>query len=225
MAREAPALRTPSHSLPTCIGAEDCNDWLLALRVRVESGVSDGMLPTGVLLLLPLALAGVDQDHNQDYIIGDDEDYEYDDNLRLDTAKGVSKMRANVDGTSRPREVTVQVYINQALWETIEGDIDPDMSVEDFIVGQLGKLFLKVNGHLRRLNDGGFRAVFNKTLQRLETSDVHEYMTGTYIDRLDGNVTKKFDETNLFSHTFTFQQAVERMEGRWAANLLRKAHY
>ena len=33
----------------------------------------------------------------------------------------------------------------------------------------------------------------------------------TYVDRLNKNVTKKFKHSNIFAHTFTFQEAVEKM--------------
>ena len=58
----------------------------------------------------------------------------------------------------------------------------------------------------------GFQVVLNSTIQRLENSDVH--VKTQYVDRLDGNVTKELDQANMLSIVFTFQEAVERMEGR-----------
>ena len=58
----------------------------------------------------------------------------------------------------------------------------------------------------------GFQVVLNSTIQRLENSDVH--IKKQYMDRLDGNVMKELDQANMYALTFTFQEAVERMEGR-----------
>ena len=73
-------------------------------------------------------------------------------------------------------------------------------------------IFDLVNKNLRRLDNGGYEVKFNGTIQRFENSDVE--IEHTYVDRTDGNKTKKFDSSNMFSHVFTFQEAVEKMAGR-----------
>ena len=85
-------------------------------------------------------------------------------------------------------------------------------AVLKFLRGQLARAFNLVNENLRRLDNGGYKVKFNGTIQRLESSDVK--IKKTFVDRLDGNKTKKFDNSNIFSHTFTFQEAVEKMPGR-----------
>ena len=81
-----------------------------------------------------------------------------------------------------------------------------------FLRGQLTQTFKLVNQNLKRLDNGGYKVKFDGTIQRLENSDVK--IKKTYMDRLHGNKTKKFDNKNIFSHTFTFQEAVEKMPGR-----------
>ena len=86
-------------------------------------------------------------------------------------------------------------------------------AVLKFLRGQLARAFNLVNENLRRLDNGGYKVKFNGTIQRLESSDVK--IKKTYVDRQDGNKTKKFDHSNIFSRTFAFQEAVEKMPGRY----------
>ena len=85
-------------------------------------------------------------------------------------------------------------------------------AVLKFLRGQLARAFNLANENLRRLDNGGYKVKFNGTIQRLESSDVK--IKKTYVDRLDGNKTKKFDHSNIFSRTFAFQEAVEKMPDR-----------
>jgi hypothetical protein len=52
---------------------------------------------------------------------------------------------------------------------------------------------------------------------KLNTSEI--VLKGTYIDRLNNNKTKKADNTNIFSYSFTFQKAVQRLEDRDSVDL------
>ena len=144
--------------------------------------------------------------------------------LPLDEARSAGKP---------PREVTVGLYIQRALWEVtlfivfffrtspisclmkvteqIVGS-HKESAVLKFLRGQVTRAFNLANQNLRRLDNGGYKVKFNGTIQRLESSDVK--IKKTYVDRLDGNKTKKFDHSNIFSHTFTFQEAVEKMPDR-----------
>ena len=74
------------------------------------------------------------------------------------------------------------------------------------------QFFKLANQKLKNLDNGGYKVKFNGTIQMLDNSDVK--IKKTYIDRIKGNKTTKFDEKNLFSHTFTFQEAVEKMPNR-----------
>ena len=87
-----------------------------------------------------------------------------------------------------------------------------ESAVMKFLRGQVSRAFNLANQNLRTLDNGGYKVKFNGTIQRLESSDVK--IKKTYVDRLDGNKTKKFDQSNIFSHTFTFQEAVEKMPDR-----------
>ena len=62
------------------------------------------------------------------------------------------------------------------------------------------------------LGDGGFKMKFKGKIQKLESSDVK--IKKTYIDRLDGNKTKKFEHKNIYSYAFTFLEAVEKIPKR-----------
>ena len=53
---------------------------------------------------------------------------------------------------------------------------------------------------------------FKGKIQKLESSDVK--IKKTYIDRLDGNKTKKFEHKNIYSYAFTFLEAVEKIPKR-----------
>ena len=55
--------------------------------------------------------------------------------------------------------------------------------------------------------------ISDKSISLLDKSDVK--LGKTYIDRSNNNQTKTFDKTDILSHTFLFQEAVEKMEGRY----------
>ena len=132
-----------------------------------------------------------------------------------------------------PRVVNVGLYIQKSLWkvtlfflsfeisclqyllkviEEIVKKSDKESDVLEFLKVQLETIFNLANQKLRKLDDGGFKVKYNKTIQRLESSDVK--IKKTFIDRLNGNKTKEFDHNDIFSHTFTFQEAVEKMPNR-----------
>ena len=90
---------------------------------------------------------------------------------------------------------------------------DTEDAVLAFLIGQVTAIFDLVNKNLRRLdNAGGYEVKFNGTIQRFEKSDVK--IENAYVDRTDGNKTKTFDSSNMYSHVFTLQEAVEKMPGR-----------
>ena len=73
-------------------------------------------------------------------------------------------------------------------------------------------IFDLVNKNLRKLDDGGYKVKVKGKIQRFEKSDVK--IKYTFVDRNDGNKTKRFVPHELLSHVYTFQEAVERMPGR-----------
>ena len=113
-------------------------------------------------------------------------------------------------GSLSPRVVTMKVYVGRDIWEAIKEEVDTD--VKQYMVESLDKVFPIVNKQLKNLDNGGYFVQFDKTVHRLEKSDVK--IKKTYMDRLDGNATKKFRQSDMFSHTFTFQEAVQKMKGR-----------
>ena len=118
-------------------------------------------------------------------------------------------------GTLAPRVLTMKVYFGRDIWEATRKEVDTD--VMQFMVDNLEKLLAIVNHHLSHLDNGGYFVQFDKTVHRLEKSDVK--MGKTYTDRLDGNATKNFDQSDMFSHTFIFQEAVQEMKGRMDVNV------
>ena len=90
---------------------------------------------------------------------------------------------------------------------------DNEDAVLAFLSGQVTAIFDLVNKNLKNLDNGGYKVKFNGTIQRFENSDVK--IENTYVDRADGNKTKTFESSNMFSHVFAFQQAVEKMPGRF----------
>ena len=133
----------------------------------------------------------------------------------------------HLEKKSLTKEILVGIYIQSALWqvqaftsvfigyfpqETKRIVNGTEKNVSEYLRRQVTKVFDLVNKNLGKLDDGGFKVKFNGTIQILENSDVK--MQNNYVDRSDGNITKTFDSSNMNSHTFTFQQAVENMPGR-----------
>ena len=146
---------------------------------------------------------------------------------------GMDYERPDESTLKPPRVVNVGIYIQKSLWkvtlfflsfeisclqyllkviEEIVKKSDKESDVLEFLKVQLETIFNLANQKLRNLDDGGFKVKYNKTIQRLESSDVK--IKKTFIDRLNGNKTKEFDHNDIFSHTFTFQEAVEKMPNR-----------
>ena len=146
---------------------------------------------------------------------------------------GMDYERPDESTLKPPRVVNVGIYIQKSLWkvtlfflsfeisclqyllkviEEIVKKSDKESDVLEFLKVQLETIFNLANQKLRNLDDGGFKVKYNKTIQRLESSDVK--IKKTYIDRLDGNKTKKFEHKNIYSYAFTFLEAVEKIPKR-----------
>ena len=133
--------------------------------------------------------------------------YYYVNNITFPTECEGPASKANSSLASR--QLMVKVYIHHSLWERREQDLEPGANVTKSVLKQVETLLSKTSKHLQKLDDGGFVISFDKTVHRLENSDVK--IRQTYIDRTDGNLNKTYEENHMYSHTFTFQEAVQEM--------------
>jgi len=114
------------------------------------------------------------------------------------------------------RKIRARIVIEDNLWDAMSsagGGGDPSQD----IVHQLETIFDGVNKHLRELDNGGFMVDFNRNVIKLGESAIK--LKKSYVDRLDRNITKKFNKNNIFAHTFTFQEAVQDLSDRHAVDL------
>merc|ERR1719483_747517 len=82
---------------------------------------------------------------------------------------------------------------------------------------QLENMFNGVDKHLSNLDNAGFKVDFGRRVVKLGRSEIS--LKNNYVDRINGNVTKRVDPDNIFSHTFTFQEAVQKLADRNAVDL------
>merc|ERR1712106_564349 len=114
------------------------------------------------------------------------------------------------------KRIGVSIYIEDSLWDkmsNITGGDDPT----DKITDQLKNIFKGVNEHLATLDNGGFKVEIGRPVVKLGRSEIS--LKNNYVDRINGNVTKRFDPDNIFSHTFAFQEAVQKLADRSAVDL------
>ena len=109
-----------------------------------------------------------------------------------------------------PQVVTMKVYVGREIWKDVKEGVDNDVNMS--MVESLEKLIFKVNEHLGNLDNWGYFVQFDKTIHRLEKSDVN--IKRTCVNILNGNSTKTFKQSSIWSRTFTFQEAVQEMKGR-----------
>ena len=72
------------------------------------------------------------------------------------------------------------------------------------------ELFEEIDKDLANLDNGGYMIEFNKKVVKLGNSDV--VLKDSYVDRLEGNVTKEFNPDNMHAFTFAFQESVGLMD-------------
>jgi len=111
------------------------------------------------------------------------------------------------------RFVQVKIYIEDELYEKVvefreEGNIT--MDIKDMIRQRLDDMFLNINKHLLNLDNGGYNAEYDGTFHLINSSDLT--LGKTYIDRKDENKTKEFNKWDVWSWTFAFQEAVEKLD-------------
>ena len=109
------------------------------------------------------------------------------------------------------RRIHVKIYIDDALWKEMKKTWDS--KTHEIVMFQVKKTFRKINKLLKDLDDGGFRLVFKKK-DVIKLSDSNIELSETYTDRLDENRTKYLNNVDIFSHTFAFQEAVEKLTDR-----------
>ena len=135
---------------------------------------------------------------------------------RADSICGESLGNNNSETDGKTRKIRASIVIEDSLWEdmsTFHGEDDPTQE----IVNQLETLFKGVNKHLVRLDNGGFMVDFDHNVTNFGKSGIR--LKNTYIDRTDKNILKKFDKSDIFAHTFTFQEAVEVLPNRYDVDL------
>jgi len=114
------------------------------------------------------------------------------------------------------RIIRASIFIEDSLWNEMSSETDGgDPTI--LIVDQLEIMFDGVNKHLHELDNGGFMVEFDQNVTKLGQSDIK--LKNSYVDRQHGNVTKKFDKDDIFSHTFTFQEAVQDLPNRYSVDL------
>jgi hypothetical protein len=104
------------------------------------------------------------------------------------------------------RFIKAKSYIEDSLW--LKMGEDPETKIK----GQLNVLSDAVNKHLENLDNGGYNIDLAANVVKLSESKI--FLKDTYVDRLDGNVTKQADPEKIHSHTFTFQEAVQLLPDR-----------
>ena len=114
------------------------------------------------------------------------------------------------------RKIRARIVIEDNLWDAMSSAAGGGDPSED-IVHQLETVFGGVNKHLKNLDNGGFMVDFDRNVTKLGKSGVK--IRKTYVDRRHRNVTKIFDENNIFAHTFTFQEAVQELPDRQAVDI------
>ena len=123
----------------------------------------------------------------------------------------------------------MKVYIEDHLWNSMADECnihDEECKTYDFIdskdpremiIENMEKIFRGVNKHLDNLDNGGYMVEFDRKVVKLVNSDV--VLQQTYVDRMNGNVTKDFDIHDIIAITFAFQESVALLKERNAVDL------
>jgi len=114
------------------------------------------------------------------------------------------------------RRIRSKIFIHDSLWEDVSSAVGGGNPSQE-IIKQVEALFGGVNKHLGRLDNGGFMLDFDHNVTKLRESGL--ILRNSYVDRLNGNVTKAFNEKDFLAHTFTFQEAIQELPDRHAVDL------
>jgi len=118
------------------------------------------------------------------------------------------------------REIQAKIYVTDDLWSKYSQLLSSKETTQT-IHQQVKGLIKRMNGELKRLDEGGYVVKQKGSPVSLKNSDIQ--LGETYVDRLEilPNVTKKLSENlnTIYAHAFAMQQAVEKMPNRWDFDL------
>ena len=114
------------------------------------------------------------------------------------------------------RKIRTEIFIDDSLWDSMKS-VAQSQDPSQYIIQQLENVFDGVNKLLKNLDNGGFMVEFDHNITKLGESGI--ILKDTYVDRLNNNITKKFDKNKIHSHTFAFQEAVEDLPNRFSVDL------
>ena len=103
------------------------------------------------------------------------------------------------------RIIKTKVYIEDDLWNDMDGQPRTPAWQVDWV-------FERINYPLENLDNGGFRLQLVEPLVKLNESDV--VLGDTYVDRRNNNKTTQHNIKDIFSHTFLFQEAVQKLKNK-----------
>ena len=114
------------------------------------------------------------------------------------------------------RHINVMIYLDDDMWHNMTGNWGDNP--KQLILFQIKKTFEEANKLLAELDNGGYKLVFDQN-DVVKLSDSEVLLGDKYIDGINSNLTKELDTHEIFSHTFAFQQAVEKLSNRNAKDL------
>eukprot|EP00092_Neocalanus_flemingeri_P086642 GFUD01109228.1.p1 GENE.GFUD01109228.1~~GFUD01109228.1.p1 ORF type:complete len:286 (-),score=77.15 GFUD01109228.1:363-1220(-) len=113
------------------------------------------------------------------------------------------------------RMINIKMYVEDSLWDRMVREARGDPT--ELLGVQMDIIFTYVNRILQQLDNGGFKVDFARDVVKLNRSEI--VLEDTYVDRINGNKTTKVDPTNIFSQTFQFQEAVQKLPDRNSTDL------
>ena len=97
----------------------------------------------------------------------------------------------------------MKVYIDDQLWQSYSSWRTRQNSSTPSLSERVSRVFAAINKHLARLDNGGYRIVTDGRVNKVSSSDVR--LEDTFVDRNDGNRTKKFNPEDIVAQNFAFQ--------------------
>merc|ERR1719369_2036952 len=108
------------------------------------------------------------------------------------------------------------IYLDDDVWHNMTENWGNNP--KKLILFQIKKTFKEANKLLAELDNGGYKLVFDQN-NVVKVSDSEVQLGDKYTDRINGNVTKELNTNEIISHTFAFQEAVEKLSDRNAKDL------
>ena len=103
----------------------------------------------------------------------------------------------------------MKVYMDDILWNDYKAWSRRQERKVPGLEERVAEVVVGINSHLARLDNGGFEVSTDGTVTRISSSDV--FVSDTFVDRNDGNRTKKFSPSDIVAQTFAFQEGVFRL--------------